>query len=616
MTRSLFCALKRFVICGTTVLLSACGGGGGGDSSATQSAGVIAEEEGQLIVGLTDAPGDFLRYLVTVDSVLLEKADGTTVETLPLSTRVDFSELTEVTEFLTVATVPAGTYRSVVIHLDFTDAEVVVQDAGGGPQRAAVVDVGGDPLGAYAVRLQLTTSDVIRIAPGIPAAFSLDFDLDASNEIAFTDTGAVVTVEPFLLAAPELETGRAHRVRGVLADVDPNGAEVTLKVRPFHHFDGDFGRFTFAVDEATEYEIDGVSFTGGEGLSALADLPENTPVVGGIHTADAGFLAHTVLAGTSVPWASARVVKGIVTAREGDALTVRGALVRFGESAEAFRGTHTVLVGVDTVVSALGAPSGSLNAQSISVGQRIVAFGEPVDDATFDASRGRVRMLVNQLTARVLQPDPMIVDLYYLNGRRPAVFDFSGTGMTADQDADVDRYEIDTSVLGLNSITTSDLVRVRGLVNAFGMAAPDFNARTVIDVQTDMRGASLKVGWEGGSDTPFAAIAPQRIDLSLVGARAVLKLTGVPLALTNPLETLALLAPPEGRGAYAVLVRGEDEAHVYREFADLVEEINEQLNSGNRLHRIGAHGRYNSDTHEMTAGRASFVFNGPMPTDS
>ncbi len=592
-------------------------GCGGGGSSVPQPDPVTPVGEGQISIVFTDAEEDFVTYAVDVTSLLLEKSNGVTVETVPLSTRIDFTELTDVSEFLTIATVPEGVYESAVLTMDFTTADIVVQDADGNGVNADVVDEDGNPIGVFQVRLSLTTSDVIRISPNVPAAFSLDFDLDASNEIDLTTTPPVVTVQPFLLATPELDRDREHRVRGVLASVDEIDSTVTLKVRPFRHRDGDFGRFTFSVDEDTQYEVDGSGYTGSPGLSAMGMLAENTPVITQGQITDSGLLAKTVLAGSSVPWSNSDVIRGIVTARSGDVLILQGARVEFSDGRDVFRGSHSVIVGENTTVSALGVDTADLNLDSISVGQRVIVFGEVLDDETFDASEGRVRMAVNQLTAQVVEADPLAVDLFYLNGRRPQLFDFSGTGVTASEDADPDYYQIDTSTLGLGGIENGDLVRVYGLINDFGMAAPDYNARTVVDVETDARAASLHVGWEGGAAMPFTTLSSDRIDLDLSEARVVLKLRGVSIDINNPIEMLALVAPgPDSRSVYAVKVRGTDEIRLFRSFADLVDELNDQLDAGNWLHRIGAHGGYNSTTGELTTGRASFEFGVPTATDS
>jgi len=89
--------------------LAACGGGGGGGPVSQVPAptqGCSAATCGTLFVGLTDADGDFLSYSVDVVSLTLERANGDTVETLPVRQRVDFAELVDLTEFVTAATVP------------------------------------------------------------------------------------------------------------------------------------------------------------------------------------------------------------------------------------------------------------------------------------------------------------------------------------------------------------------------------------------------------------------------------------------------------------------------------------------------------------------------------
>ena len=110
-------------------IASGCGGGGGSSSAPAEQGAAPAEEVGEILIGLTDAEGDFLKYSVVVQSLTLTRANGDVVETLPLATQVDFAELTEVTEFLTVATVPVGVYESASVRLDFSAAEIVVQDA-------------------------------------------------------------------------------------------------------------------------------------------------------------------------------------------------------------------------------------------------------------------------------------------------------------------------------------------------------------------------------------------------------------------------------------------------------------------------------------------------------
>jgi len=87
--------------------LSACGGGAGTTAqpappvaaSCVPSNPATVDECGTVIIGLTDADGDFLSYAVDVLSVTLEKADGAIVSVLPNTTRIDFSQYVDLTEF-------------------------------------------------------------------------------------------------------------------------------------------------------------------------------------------------------------------------------------------------------------------------------------------------------------------------------------------------------------------------------------------------------------------------------------------------------------------------------------------------------------------------------------
>jgi hypothetical protein len=590
---------------GLLALLGGCGGGGG--SSAEPLPPPAQPDTGELAVTVTDAPGDFVAYIVDVTSIRLERANGDSVETLPMETRIDFTQLAEVSEFLTVATVPAGTYESVTVSLDFSAAEILVQNAAGEAVAADVVDAAGDPVTTLDVSLSLADGSTIRVTPATVRGVSLDFDLDASNTIDDSVDPPVVTVEPVLLAMPELETDREHRLRGLLAGVDEAAGSVTLEVRPFRHHGGAFGELTFAIDEDTAYEIDGEVFAGGVGLVALAELGEGTPVVAQGKVTDGALLAARVIAGSSVFWSDAEVVHGVVRARDGNALTLSGVAVEFADGRFSFRREITVLLGDDTVVTAPG-EGAALDQLDVSVGARIAASGEFTEDLTLDAGSGRVRLLVNRLWGDVVQVSPLVVDLHLLNGRLPRAFDFTGTGVTAAEDADPAAYEIDAVGLGLLDIETEDLVQVRGLVNRFGFAPPDFTARTVVDVATAARSATAAVAWPGGSDRPFVTVAPDRLDLDLDGTRAVLKLHGRIRDLPFEPDELALVAPAGGNGIYAVAERGAGALTLYRSFADAVDAMVALLDGGATLHRFTGHGRYTQSSGELTTARGSFVF--------
>lgn len=587
-------------------LLQACGSANEGGSGG-------ATDTGQVTIGVRDAAGDFVSYAVDVTSLQLKRANGDVVNTVPLTTRIDFSEVADLTEFFTVATVPSGIYTQVVMNLDFTNAQIVVQNDAGGQIPVRPVDSNGHPLTTLAVTIALPDSEPVRIVPGIPANVTLDFDPSASNTVDLSTNPAKVTVQPILSVIPEFEQDRDHRVRGLLQSVDRNANNVTLKVRPFHLLTGEFGRMTFAIDDQTRFEVNGQLLIGTAGLNAVGHLLVDTPIVARGTVIQRTLTANTVLAGTSVPWANGDVVSGVVTARSGNTLTVKGANIDFADGTHAFRSVFTVLVADGTGVNALGIDQASRNIDAISVGQRIVAFGAMAGSTTLDATAGRVRMEITGLTGSVLQVDPLIVDLAELGGLRPGAFNFSGTGASIATNSNPAAYAIDTSTLSLTSVDVGQLVRVRGLVQPFGDAPPAFDARTVIDIDTDSIGAWLSANWRaaGGTATPFASVAPDDLEVDLTDAQHSLALLGNPGDALGANDQIGLVPSGDVRGVYAVTVRGSGELHVFRDFALLTGELTDQINAGNRLVRIDAIGRYNATSLQLTTPRASFEFTAP-----
>jgi hypothetical protein len=607
--------LRRFrtwfglALFGVAAALQGCGGGGGGSAAAP----VAGSGNGELTVAMRDASGDFLSYTVDVTSLRLSRANGDVVETVPLTSRIDFSEVAELTEFFTVATIPSGIYTRVVMNLDFTHSQIVVQSDTGAELPAVAVDASGNPLTTLTVAIELPDTEPVRIAPGIPAAITLDFDLDASNTVDLTTNPAKVTVQPFLSVIPQLEQDRDHRVRGVLAAVDSSASSVTLNVRPFHLRQGGFGNVTFNTDDQTHFEVNGAALVGADGLAAMAALAQGTPVVANGTVSSRTLTASTVLAGSSVPWANGDVVNGVVTARNGDSLTVKGADFDFADGSHGFRGAFTVLVGDDTRVTSLDSDTMARTKDSISVGSRIIAFGQMSDVSTLDATAGRVRLVVTRLTGNVVQLDPLAVNLVELGGLRPSAFDFAGTGSSASSNADPTHYLIDTSTLSLTGIGSNDLIKARGFVHAFGAASPAFDARTVIDVDTDSIGAWFWASWRqnGGSADPFSTVAQDRVDMDLTDARHSLNLLGIPGDSLGDNDRVALSGPTDARGIYMVTVRGANEVHLFRDFAGLTPALSDQLAAGNRLVQVNAIGRYNATALELTTPRASFEFTTP-----
>ncbi len=603
------------------VILAACGGGSSEnpDSVAAGScdpadASTIAEC-GTVMVALTDADGDFLNYTVDVTSLTLETANGRVVETLPRSTRINFSEYVDLTELVTVATIPPGTYTAGTISLDYTDAEVFVE-AGGESKSALVLDTDGDIVTESTLRIELSNRDRLIVSKGRPAFLQLDFDLAASHTVDIDAMPAEAVSEQFILAEVSPVDEKDIRVRGPLVAVDIDEMSYTVAIRPFYDRDGDFGRVEVTVSDDTEFEVNELMLVGAEGLRALADAAQGTPTVakGTLNVLERRFTADLVLAGSSVPGSDRDAVVGNVIKRDGNFLTIRGATIVPSDRRVHFHDDVVVEVGPDTKVVKDGDRTTDLGIDAISVGQRVTIRGNqptPSTDALapqilFDATQGAVRMHVTHVSGIVnsIVPGETDITLHSIDRRRVQIFDFTGTGMSEAQDADPDNYTVATGDLTLADFAAGKPIVARGFPAAFGMAPPDFLGRTVIDY-TDVRSV-LGVGWGvEGSAMPFSSIEPERLLLNNqngdINQRHYIKQGPVLIDLTE-LDSDTTIVPRQS-GRLAFYIKSDDSVRMYSQFADFANDLGTSLTGGDRARSMHARGKYDAAENVFTAYR-------------
>ncbi len=598
--------------------LVGCGGSGGGSTAQTSGCTTSGTDCGSLLVGLTDADGDFVSYSVDVLSLTLERANGATVEMLPASTRVDFAQLTDLTDLLSVATLAPGDIVGGTIRVDYTNAEINVE-VGGQVVPANVVDADGNPLGVTDLQIQLSNRDHLVITRGKAAFLSLDFDLTASNTVDITQSPPVVTAQPLIVAEVAPVTQKQFRVRGALAGVDTANSSYTVDVRPWHHHDGDFGPATVHTTDATTYDIDGAPYTGGPGLDALAAIPTGTMTVafGTLDLTTHEFTADNVLAGTSVSGEGLDAIHGNVVSRNGDELTVVGGYVVGHDHAPHFRRSVVVTVGADTVVRKTGSAT-DLDKDAISVGQNIVALGAFTDassdpanptPATLDATEGRVRLDVTRLEGTVTQVQPGQLNLHLRGIDRlgPEMFDFTGTG-TSGQDADPSDYEIATGTLTLSSLAVGEAAKVLGFVTPFGSAPPDFEASTVVDHAN--LPAVLGIGWtNGGTTAPFLSMGTDGLVLDLgnanLGERHHLVIGRQVIDLTT-LTTAPTIVAADSRTMFGVWEPGH--AELFSNFDDFVTALTTRLGGGQAALSLVAEGSYDDAASKLAAHRIVVQF--------
>ena len=616
-------AASRAAIAIVALVLAACGGGSGTATSGPEplatcdpaDAGTLAEC-GSVIVAFTDADGDFLNYTVDVVSLTLETANGRVVETLPRETRINFTDYVDLTELVAVASVPPATYVAGTIRLDYTDAEVFVA-VGDGSKEAVVTNEDGTPLEQAELRIRLSNRDQLTVRRGLQSLLQLDFDLAASHIVDIVPTPATAAAEPFIVAEVTPVDEKDMRVRGPLIEVDETTSAYSVALRPFHHRHGDFGRMAVQTNDDTEFEINGETFFGADGLQALAAAGRGTPTVAGgtLDVAERQFTAAIVLAGSSVPGAGRDAVVGNVIARDGDILTVRGATIIPHDRRAHFHDDVLVQVGPDTKVFKDGDRLADPGIEAISIGQRVTIRGSGPDampaatDANtpqilFDATAGAVRMHVTHLSGIVntVVTGQVDIALQAIDRRRADIFDFSGTGASPDLDADPGNYEVATGNLTLAEFSAGKPVAIRGFPAAFGAAPPDFNGRTVIDF-TDVRSA-LGVGWgQDGTTAPFLSMGADGLVLDnqnpAIDIRHYIKQGTVLIDLTA-LESGTTIVPPDsGRTLY--VIKTADSLRQYADFAEFSDDLLASLDGATSARSMFARGQYDVDSNVFTA---------------
>jgi hypothetical protein len=607
------------------LIMTACGGGS--STSSTPDPQPLAacdpnnpathDECGTVLIGLTDADGDFLNYTVDVLGLTLETANGRTVEVMPSATRVNFTDYVDVTELVAAAVVPPATYVSGTISLDYGDAEVLVE-AAGVARKAVVTNMDDVELGQTRLKIALSNRDQLTVTKRRAHLLQLDFDLDASHDVNTVPTPARAASEQFIVAEVHPVDEKDIRVRGPLVAVNEDEMSYTIAVRPFHDRIVDFGRFKVSVTDETEFEVDGELWVGAEGLRALNAAGQGTPTIakGTLTTSDRTFTADLVLAGSSVPGHDADAVIGNIIKREGNFLTIRGATI-IPRDAATDRRVHfhddvVVEVGPDTKVFRDGHRQSDLSIDALSIGQKVTVRGNqptPSTDAAapqilFDATQGAVRMHVTHLSGIVnmIVPGQADITLHAIDRRRAEIFDFTGTGPSEGLDADPANYEIRTGTLMLSNLASGKPIVAYGFPTAFGVAPPDFTGRSIIDY-SDVRSA-LGVGWgKEGTIAPFLSSGSDGLVLDNqngdIDQRHYIKQGPVLIDLTK-LDSNTTIVPRES-GRMLFSIKSRDSLRLYSDWDDFVNDLNVSLNGATTARSMHAYGQYDADSNTFTA---------------
>ncbi|MGA9852590.1 MAG: DUF4382 domain-containing protein [Gammaproteobacteria bacterium] len=615
--------------------LALVGCGGGGDSSSGNMSADNAltdcasptpqDQNGCVYVGMTDAPGDFLTYTVNVTSLSLTRSDGVTVQMLPQAATVDFAQYNNLTEFLTGVSMPPGKYVSGTITLDYSSANIQVQDANGNAVQVTPVDQNGNPItGQLTLTINLDiNSGALHVAPGVPRLLDVDFNLNASNLVNLTNS--TVMVEPFLDAEVNPNLDNMIRLRGPVASVNTSNSSYMVGLAPFWTASNGsghpYGQMTIYTTSNTVYEVNQAGYVGSAGLAALQAAGPTTATIamGNYDFSTNQYVATEVDAGSSVPDGTLDAAQGVVVSVSGTTVTLRGATIIRSDQSVIFRDEVAITVGPNTKVHEEGKPTGSFSIPDISVGQRALVLGTITNpNATalaMDATGGLVRLEYTRVDAVFLGADGtgtgMLVNVQDFEGRpvyntvtgqSTNIFNFTGTNSNP---AD---YDIDLNGLSDSSFSANDPLVSYGFVTPFGSAPPDFSALSVADFTT--ANAYLSAYWgTAGTSQAFSSIdATSGIVLNLTSNPVFdqLRRGGVETDLTTLPASPAIIGNPAG-GGFAIRQGGTVTVHVT--FADFVTDLTSRLSAGGTVVGFYGKGGFNSTSNTYTANKIAVIMN-------
>jgi hypothetical protein len=460
-------------------------------------------------VTLTDEPGDYTSYIVTVDSVTLTDNTGTVVTAAAIPEVVNFAQLSNYSELWSSSGIPNGTYLSATINLDYTNAAVTVM-VNGVPQTAKLLDytTGAAPT-TYAVTVTFDPANPLVITPTLASTsaqrLAIDFNLAASGRVDLTTSPATVLVRPYLTAGVLPADTKLIRVRGPLINSNLGVGTYTVYVRPFYDEANNIGAVTLFNQPNTIYTLNGSNYVGQPGLKAMTLLSAGSTIVAGYTTfqptvntnpsppSTAGkFNLVYVVGASSLEDQYTEGLSGDVIRRVGDTVTLLGSTL-FLNTANIY--TYEVsptllLLGSGTIVTADdNSTLTGLNSGSVAVGQHIsargiysvLADGTVQLDATGTSSTntGSVRLQTTEFWGPLVSSaaGSLVMNVNTINDWPVSDYDFTGNGATAADNPSPSAFSVNTAGLTLPLGTAAgDPVWVNGFVTRFGSAPPDLDA--------------------------------------------------------------------------------------------------------------------------------------------
>ena len=574
---------------------------------------------GTPVFTVTASNTHFTSFIVNVSGLTLTRDDGNVFTAMAVTERADLTRITDLTELLSAPALPVGTYKSGTITLDFTTAVINV-DVNGQSVSAAAVDAAGAALTGVTLAFTLDPNKQLVLNKSQSTRIGLDFDLNASTIVNTAASPLTVTVTPYVVVSVVLPNSNPIRVHGAFLTADGSGL-ISLNSRPFSDQVDNFGAVQVATNSSTIYDISGQVYTGSAGLAALGALSLNASIAAVGTITDVSkvtpiLTATQVYAGPSLESPSFDHLIGEVSSRSGNVINVHGATVVFRGGSFTFVKDAPLTVGSSTLVNTDGSGTTGQSNLAISIGQHIEAVGQGTIDATsgavtMDATAGEVRLQPTRLWGALnsAAPGSLVMNLAAIGRYESVAFNFTGTGTAPASDATAASYAVNAPGIDQSATPATTLLRVDGLVNAFGSAPADFNASAVVAAPAIE--SVLQVEWlNGGATAPFVSsgVSGFVVDLANTHLGTVHEIDTGPAVqdLTLLSASPLIVADPTGSnfsiGAGTGLTMSS-----FNSFADFAAAVATNLNGTTALRKLVAYGHYDDGTKTFTATRVNLV---------
>ena len=157
-------------------------------------------------------------------------------------------------------------------------------------------------------------------------------------------------------------------------------------------------------------------------------------------------------------------------------------------------------------------------------------------------------------------------------------------------------------MLTLAGVNPGEPTKLIGFPTPFGLAPPDFDARTVVDFPRLPAMLNLTFG-PTGTTAPFSTQEATGLVLNLanpdIGRLHYLTVGPRVLNLLTMPASPRIVPPGDGPTAYLIVMR--DESHSFRDFGDFVAELTTRLNGTTVMVGFTASGNYDGDSNELKA---------------